>query len=139
VKPDKRGEQGEFVPFVAVFVVAVLAFLALAVDGGYLLAARRRAIDEADAAARAGAQALAVPAYRSSGVVEVDPEAAEEAAQGFLGATGHGGRVEVVDDRVMVTVSFAQPMALLRVVGVDEMSVSGRGEAQAVRGVESQE
>jgi hypothetical protein len=40
---------------------------------------------------------------------------------------------------VVVAVSFAQPMALLRVVGVDEMAVSGRGEAQAVRGVESQE
>lgn len=138
---DERGqdERGEFVPFVALFVVAVMVLLGLAVDGGYLLAARRRAIDEADGAARAGAQALAVPTYRSAGVVELDPAAAEEAAQGFLGATGHDGRVDVVDDRVVVSVSFAQPMALLRIVGVDEMGVSGRGEAHAVRGVESEE
>ncbi|MCA1702492.1 MAG: pilus assembly protein TadG-related protein [Acidimicrobiales bacterium] len=64
-----RGEDGIFTLFASLIVVAFLILAGLAVDGGYVLAARRRAIDEANGAARAGAEALAPSAYRTSGAV----------------------------------------------------------------------
>src|SRR5206468_2357901 len=96
--------------------------------------ARRRAIDEANGAARAGAQAVDLAAYRSTGTFHLDPAAATVAARAYMAPTGHEATVTIVGDRVQVRVTIAQPMALLRVVGIDELAVSGRGEARSVRG-----
>ena len=41
-------------------------------------------------------------------------------------------------DRVVVEVSFAQPLQILGVAGIGSMTVSGSGEARAVRGVEGE-
>ncbi|MGI8778103.1 MAG: pilus assembly protein TadG-related protein [Acidimicrobiales bacterium] len=122
--------------FTCMAVVAFLILGGLAVDGGYVLAARRRAIDEANGAARAGAQALAPSSYRSSGSVDLDPGAATAAAQDFLAATGHSGSVSVSGNEVSVTLSFDQPMSLLRLVGIDTVTVNGRGRAHSVRGTD---
>ena len=125
--------------FVSVVVVAMLILLGLVVDGGYVLAARRRAIDEANGAARAGAQALAASSYRTTGELTVDPDAAAAAAGGYLAATGHSGSVSVDGNDVTVRVSFDQPMSLLRIIGIDDVTVNGRGHARSVRGIDSQE
>jgi Flp pilus assembly protein TadG len=134
-----RDEKGMLTLFSAVVVVAFLILGGLAVDGGYLLAARRRAIDEANGAARAGAQALAPSAYRQSGDVSLDPGAANAAAQDFLRATGHRGSVNVDGNDVTVTLSFDQPMTLLRIIGIDSVTVHGRGHARSARGVDVEE
>lgn len=130
-----RNEEGQITLFVVIAVVAMLILAGLVVDGGLVLAARRRAIDEANGAARAGAQALAIQTYRSTGDVAIDPVAAEQAAQGFLDASGHSGLVRVQDDRVLVTLTFDQPTALLHLIGIDHIAVSGKGVARSVRGV----
>jgi hypothetical protein len=135
----RGGEGGQITIFVVIFTVAALLLGALVVDGGFVLAARRRVIVEADAAARAGADALAADAYRSSGEVVLDPAAAAAAARGFLAAAGHSGSVEVRGDRVVVVVRFRSPTALLGMIGIDGVEVSGRGEARAVRGVVGEE
>jgi Flp pilus assembly protein TadG len=134
-----RDERGQVTLFVVLATAALLVLSGLVVDGGYILAARRRAIDEADGAARAGVQALALGAYRSSGEVALDPDAAAAAARDFLAATGHTGTVSVDGDQVAVSVSFAQPTALLGIIGIDDVTVSGRGLARSVRGVETGE
>lgn len=132
-------EHGQVTLFVVLAVVAMLVMAALVVDGGYVLAARRRAIDEANGAARAGAQAVAPSAYRSSADVVVDPAAATTAAQDYLAAAGHRGTVRVTGDQVAVRVSFAQPMALLGIIGIGAVTVTGQGQARSVRGVETGE
>ncbi len=131
-----RGEGGMLTLFTSLAVVAFLILGGLAVDGGYLLAARRRAIDEANGAARAGAQALAPASYRSSGSVDLDPAAASAAAQDFLAAAGHSGNVVVNGNEVTVTLRFDQPMSLLRIIGIDTIAVNGRGQAHSVRGTD---
>ena len=45
----------------------------------------------------------------------------------------------VLGDRVRVEVTFSQPMALLRIVGLERLTVHGRGEARSVRGVRAPE
>ena len=125
--------------FTCLLTVAMLILTGLAVDGGYVLAARRRAIDEANGAARAGAEALAPSSYRTSGSLDLDPAAADAAAQSYLAAAGHSGNVTVNGNDVTVTLNFDQPMSLLRIIGIDAVNVSGRGQAHSVRGIDTEE
>ena len=121
--------------YVAILSVGLLVLCGLVVDGGYVLAGRRRAIDEANSAARAGAEALAPGDYRADGDITLDSARAEEAAQDFLAATGHSGTVVVNGDQVTVQTSFSQPTALLGIIGIGSVTVSGRGQARAVEGI----
>ena len=130
-------ERGQVTAFVVVFAVALIFVAGLVIDGGYLLAAKRRAINEAEGAARAGA--AAVGDYRRAGPVVLDPARSTAAARAYLAQTGHDGEVHVSGDRVMVTVRFTQPLQILGLGGLGAQSVTGRGEARAVRGVGREE
>ena len=129
-------EQGQVTAFVVTFVAALILMAGLVLDGGLVLAAKRRAINEAEAAARAGAQQVATDAYRSSGHFALDPARARAAAVAYLAATGDRGTVSVAGDRVAVTVEITQPMQILGVVGIGSHTVTGRGAARAERGVQ---
>ncbi len=131
----RRDERGQVTAFVVVFALALLVLAGLVLDGGYVLAARRQATNEAEGAARAGAATLAVDTYRGTGPVRLDPARAEAAARAYLRQTGHAGDVAVSGDRVVVVVRFDQPLQILGVAGLGSQSVTGRAEARAVRGV----
>src|SRR3546814_19242956 len=53
-------ERGSVTAFVVIMTSALLAMAGMVIDGGYGLAAQRGAFTEAEAAARAGAQAVAL-------------------------------------------------------------------------------
>ena len=129
-----RDERGTVTAFVASFVVALLAVAGLVADGGFVLAAKRQAADEAEAAARAGAQALDEDALRRGGTVALDTAAARGRALDYLAVTGHRGTVEVAGDSVRVEVSFERHLTLLGMFGMGPVPVSGIGEAHGVRG-----
>ena len=135
-----RDEAGQVAAFVAVFALALVFLAGLVVDGGAALAAKRRAMNEAEGAARAGAQALDLDAYRRGGTYTLDPDAARDAALSYLARTGHaeGAEVAVAGERVSVSVRFDQPMTILGAGGVGSVSVSGTGTARSVRGVVSE-
>jgi Flp pilus assembly protein TadG len=135
VTPRWREESGQVTPFVVVFVAALLLMAGLVIDGGLALAAKVRAIDEAQAAARAGAQSLDLRAYRTRNTVVLDPVRAAVAARAYLTATGDSGQVRVAGDQVFVTVTIAQPTQILGLVGLHSLTVTGSGTATAVRGV----
>ncbi|MEW6473545.1 MAG: pilus assembly protein TadG-related protein [Actinomycetota bacterium] len=132
-----RDERGQVTAFLAVFVVALVVVGGLVIDGGSLLAAKRRAISEAEGAARAGAQALAPGALRR-GAALPDPTGAAAAADAYLAKTGHQGVVAVEGDTVRVTVSFHQPMLVLGIGGLASVAVTGEGAARAAQGPEEQ-
>jgi Flp pilus assembly protein TadG len=134
-----RNERGQVMAFVVVIVMALLLFVGLVFDGGLILAAKRRAINEAEAAARAGAQAIATNTYRTTGRLTLDPVRARAAARAYLAQTADTGNVLVVGDRVVVTVTLSQRMQLLRLVGIRSVRLQGRGAAVAVHGVEGAE
>jgi uncharacterized membrane protein len=131
-------EQGMVTAFVVSITAALLLFVGLVLDGGYLLAARREAIDEADAAARAAAQSIATPA-RSGGSLSLDPARAQAAVDRFLAPTGHHGVAVVNGEVVLVTVSFPQRMVILGVGGLAARTVTGKGTAHVVRGIKTAE
>lgn len=130
-----RGDDGMVTAFVVIFVLALLLLAGLVIDGGLTLAARVTAIDEAQAAARAGAQAVNLAAYRATGHETLDPAQATAAAEAYLGATGHTGTVTVAGDQVAVTVTIRQRMQILDIAGIGHLTVTGTGVARAEHGV----
>ncbi len=132
-----RDERGVVTAFVVIMSMALILVAGLVLDGGYTLAARREAIDEADGAARAAAQVLAVSTR--SGLVSLDAGRAQPAVDAFLAQTGHSGTAVVHDDTVTVTVSFSRRMLILGIGGLVSVRVTGIGSARAVPGIEGAE
>ena len=132
------GERGQVTAFLAVFVVALLAVAGLVIDGGYTLAAKRRAMNEAEGAARAAAQAVTPGSLRQGNPV-LDSSKATLAAENYLTKTGHTGTIAIDGQRVSVTVSFAQPMLVLGLGGLGHVTVTGHGQARPVRGLTEEE
>jgi Putative Flp pilus-assembly TadE/G-like len=130
-----RDERGQVTVFVVGVFVALMAVAGLVFDGGNILAAHRRADNEAAGAARAAAQEVSASSLLGTGSVMIDPNRVQAAVDRYLAPTGHWGVVQVEGDRVSVTVTFRQPLQILGIVGLFSSSIRGVGAAQAVRGV----
>ena len=128
-------EQGRVTAFVITLVTAFLLFAGLVLDGGLALAAKIRALGEAQEAARAGAQEIDLAAYRADGAVRLAPQEASAAAHTYLTTAGHTGTVAVVGNKVNVTVTISQPTQLLGLVGVGSITVTATGHAEPQRGI----
>jgi len=120
--------------FVVIFTTALVVMAGLVLDGGLALSAKVQAIDDAQAAARAGAQAIDIPLYRSSGQITLDPTQAAADAQHYLAQIGQSGTVQVVGEQVTVTVAITEHTQILSLAGVDRITVSGSGSATAEQG-----
>jgi hypothetical protein len=126
-----RDERGLVSTFVVVVTMACLLAAGLVLDGGRLVAGRLQAADVAGNAARAGAQQLV---GLRAGAVSVDPGPATAAARGVLSAAGADGSVTVEGRSVTVTAHIRQSMVLLRIVGIDQRTVSASATARAEEG-----
>jgi Flp pilus assembly protein TadG len=135
VTKRQTDERGQVTAFVVVITMALILCAGLVIDGGLTLAAKVRATDEAQAAARAGAEAIDLTTYRSTGTIVLDPAQAADAAQHYLVSTGNQGQVDVTGDVVTVTVKETQPTQILGVVGLHATTVSASASATAVRGI----
>jgi Flp pilus assembly protein TadG len=129
------GDEGRVSAFVVTLLVAILALAGLTLDGGLALAAKIRASGQAEAAARAGAQALDLGAYRATGAVRLVPAQATAQARSYLATVRATGTVTVIGDTVTVTVTATHPTQLLGLVGISTLSVHGSGSAHPQRGV----
>ena len=129
---DARQRGSITLLFVIVVPVLLFGVGGLVLDGGGIITTKRAAINQAEQAARAGAQGLATEAVRAGGGHLLDAARAQEAAMSYLGAIGRSGSVDVAGDRVSVTVTVSRPMKLLPLPAV---RVSGTASARNVRGV----
>src|SRR5689334_19674784 len=77
-------QNGRVSAYVVITAVAALAFGGLVLDGGLALAAKVRAMGQAQEAARAGAQEIDLAAYRADGTLRLEPSQAFAAAQNHL-------------------------------------------------------
>jgi hypothetical protein len=125
--------------FLVIVTVAVVMFAGLVLDGGLALSAKVRAIDEAQEAARAGAQALDLAAYRRDGTVRLLPSQARQLARQYLATTGDTGTATVTADTITVTVTAHQHTQLLDLAGLNTLTVTGTGSAHPVRGIDTPE
>jgi Flp pilus assembly protein TadG len=114
----------------------VLAMCGLVFDGGALIAAKRAATNDAEAAARAGAQAIdPASVYTPGGSVRLDPAAAARAAEEFLAANGWTGTATADPTSVTVTITRSRAMTFLHTLGIAERSVTGTATARPYQGV----
>ena len=136
-------DSGQVTAFTVIMVAALILFAGLVLDGGLAIAGDVRALNEAQEAARSGAQALDLATFRATGSVVLDPDQAVASAREYLAATGNpdasSAPVLVTGDQVSVTVTRTQHMQILQVVGVHEITVDATATARAAHGVETPE
>jgi len=106
-----------------------VVFAAALLGGGGLIAAKARAYDLAQSAARAGAQQIDLAAYREQGVLRLDPAEASTAARRFLAAAGATGKVTVTPGRISVTATSVQRTPMLRMFGHSAVRVTATASA----------
>ncbi|EWM12038.1 hypothetical protein [Kutzneria sp. 744] len=121
--------------FVVVLAIGILALAGLTLDGGLALAAKVQADGQAQAAARAGAQAIDLTAYRATGALQLVPAQAVADAQSYLAGVGATGTVTVFGDTVTVAVAAVEHTQLLGLVGISSLTVHGHASAHPQRGV----
>ena len=124
-----RDDSGQVTALTASVLVVFVVMFALVVGGAEVLRARSDAFGAAAGAARAGAQELEEAAV-VQGTVELDPEAAQAAAQSYLAARGATGSVSVSGTDVTVTV--ADSVAIPRLG--DVIGVEATATVSAIKG-----
>jgi len=127
------GDRGSITAFVAVVAFALVMVAGMAYDGGQVLVAHQAARNDAERAARAGAQEIDLTHLRLTHEPILDPAGAEAAAQAYLAQTGSSGTVAVDEASITVTVTRVQPLLILpgadRVITVRETASAMDGAA----------
>lgn len=135
----RRGadERGAISVLILGLIVALFLIAGLVIDGGQAINGRQKAFDDAEQAARAGANEIDVGALRSSGQVVILPGEAQAAAARFLTSQGYGPTTFTVSadgDSVTVTTTTSVDTTLLQLVGFSSFDVRGQATAEAATG-----
>ncbi len=131
------GDEGMVSAFLLATMIGLFAVAGLGLDPGEAYAAKIKAIGQAEEAARAGAQQLDLTTYRTTGTLQLDPAAAEQAAQRFLTAQhlAGTGTVTATTTRMSVTITTGYRTQLWQLAGVDTITVHATGTAVPQRGI----
>ena len=129
------GDRGDAIIWGIGIAVVGLLLIGVVLDGGNAMAAKVRAWDLAQQAARAGANQLDLTALREHGQVRLDPDAAKAAATQFLNnRPGITATVSATAAEVTVTVSRSEPTLLLDAIGIGTITVTATARAAPVPG-----
>lgn len=128
-------DRGMVTAFITIFTLAIIFVTGLVLDGGNLLVARRQAANEAEAAARAGAQEIDEAVLRATGEAVLDEERAAVAAHAYLERIGREGDVSVSGNEVSVDLRLDRPLYILGIGGLADVTVEGSGSARNVQGI----
>jgi len=138
-RPSRRvtaaGDSGQIAAFVVVMATALVLLAGLVLDGGLTLAARERALDLAQEAARAGVQGINLATYRQTGNLVLSAPLAAADARQYLASTGTQGTVQVTGNTVTVTVTITQPMQILDAAGLSAITVHATASAVPDRSI----
>lgn len=110
---NSRDERASITAFVAIVAIALVLVAGMAYDGGQVITAHTAARNNAEQAARAGAQQIDLDHLRATNEPRLDPIAAESAAVDFLERAGATGTATVSGASITVTVTRTQPMLIL--------------------------
>ena len=119
---NKRDERGSAAIWLLICAIAGMMLLALVVDGGSTMAAKRDAARTAEQAARVAADQTTTDSLHT-GQIEVDPAAAVRAANDYIDGAGMRGTVDVDGDTVTVSIRNTYPTRLLNAFGMDSVTV----------------
>lgn len=127
-------QDGVVTAFTVVMVVGLFMLAGLVFDGGRALDGRVTALDEAQEAARAGAQQIDLPTFRATGQAVLNDAAAVTAADGYLASTRDTGTVTVAGDTVTVTVTHIESTEILSAIGIGGFTEHATATATAEQG-----
>ncbi len=129
----RRLERGAASIFVIGMSIVLLVCGGLVVDGGLAINARMKAADDAEQAARVGADSIDVDALRSTGVVTVNEGLARQRAAGYLEGRGYTpGRyqIAVVGNAVEVQVQTTSDTTLLQLVNIPPFQINAAATSE---------
>ena len=106
-------ERGSITGFVAVIATALVMVAGMAYDGGQVIHAHNAARNDAEQAARAGAQQIDITYLRQTSEPRLDPAEAEAAALDYLAQVGATGTASVNGADITVTVTRTQALHIL--------------------------
>ena len=134
-RPRPDADRGTLSIFVAICATALLMLAGLVLDGG----GRLRAIEHADAlaqeAARAGGQQIDQAQLLQNRGLVLDQQQAVTAADDYLKGMGVTPTVTTTATTVKVTITTTYHTSLLGLIGLDNLTVHGVGQARLVPGV----
>jgi Flp pilus assembly protein TadG len=131
-----REDRGAVALYMALIMVGLLVMAGLVIDGGAAIAARGRAADVAEQAARGGADALSPASLRGPGPdsLALDEAAARAAATRVLSLAGATGEVQVSGLQVSVTAHVPRRAVILSAVGVADLTGTATATATVLHG-----
>jgi Flp pilus assembly protein TadG len=136
LRSRRRSQRGSATVFMLGFAAVLMVGAGLVVDGGLALNKRSQLTDDAEQAARSGANAIDIPSLRSSGVLRVDPDQATAIATDFLSERGYTNiSVQVVGNEVTTSAQATVNTAILSLVGIDTFEVHGDATATPETGI----
>ncbi len=141
LRRGRSSEHGAASVLLLLLTPALFALAGLVLDGGTHLAARQRAADLAEQAARAGADQLDTSALRATGTDTVTASAARSAACRFVQTVEPDAVCSATVDatptgpQVQVRVRTRTHTVLLGLIGINTMHADALGTAQAVTGI----
>ncbi|PJJ53570.1 putative Flp pilus-assembly TadE/G-like protein [Mumia flava] len=134
-----ESERGSAAVFVVGMSIVLLVAAGLAIDGGLALNARMRVADDAEQAARVGADSLDIDRLRADGTIVIDVGLARQRAASYLTQRGYApGQYAVsvapAGAEVEVSVEDTTDTALLGLVNIDTFDVRAAASAEPATG-----
>lgn len=125
-----RSERGDSATGLLIIVPILILLMGLIVDGAGKIQADEQAAAIAHSAARAGANAGALPDNGTGEIARINPAAARAAAERFLSASGAAGSVQADATTVYVTAQVSYQPKFLPLGG---LTGEGQGNAELRR------
>jgi len=117
-----RNEQGSATVFVIGFAIVLFLCAGLVIDGGLAINKRMRIADDAEQAARIGADSIDVAEFRRTEALVIDRQLANQRIAGYMSDLGYGGgnwTADVQQGRVSVSVTDSSKTYILDLFGVE--------------------
>lgn len=127
-----RRERGSASIFVIGMSLVLMVCAGLVVDGGLAINARMRIADDAEQAARIGADSINEQVLRDTGVLEIDEGKAAGRAAGYLQDRGYQlGEYEVYrqGEGLVVEIHDRSDTALLKLIDIDSYAINAQATA----------
>jgi Flp pilus assembly protein TadG len=116
-----RDERGSATVFVIGFAIVLFLCAGLVIDGGLAINKRMRIADDAEQAARIGADSINVSEFRRTETLVIDQQLARQRISGYLADLGYGSgqwAAEVRDGEVAVSVRDTSKTYILSLFGI---------------------
>lgn len=132
----RRDQRGSATVFLLGFAAVLMVGAGIVIDGGLALNQHSQLTDDAEQAARVGANAIDVAALRDRGVLVVDPGQATALATDFLASRGYTNiSVTVEGNQVATSADTTVDTAILGLIGISTFNVHGDAVAEPETGI----